>query len=82
VADGLDGCAAIQRDIYRLQNWAERGFTKFSKGKCKVLHLQRNGPMHQYMLRAYWLESSSAERDVGILGGLQVLHEPATHPRI
>jgi len=39
---------------------------KFNKGKCKVLHLGRNNPMHKYRLRADRLESSSVERDLGV----------------
>jgi len=40
---------------------------KFNKGKCRVLHLGRNNPMHQYGLRANLLQSSSVERDLGVL---------------
>ena len=40
---------------------------KFNKGQCSVLHLGRNNPMHQYRLGADLLESSSAERDPGVL---------------
>jgi len=40
---------------------------KFDKVKCRVLHLGRNNPMHQYSLRADPLESSFAERDLGVL---------------
>ncbi|PKU39890.1 rna-directed dna polymerase from mobile element jockey-like [Limosa lapponica baueri] len=67
VADTPEGCATIQQDLDRLECWAERNVTKFNKGKCRALHLGRSNPMNQYKLGVDLLETSSAERDLGLL---------------
>ncbi|KAK4827072.1 hypothetical protein QYF61_014146 [Mycteria americana] len=40
---------------------------KFNKHKCKVLHLGRNNPRHQYTLEDDQLESCFAEKDLWVL---------------
>lgn len=49
--------------------------TSCNEGQCKILHMERNKPRHQYMLRTNQLESNLAERP-GELDTLQGEHEP------
>ncbi|GAB0187550.1 hypothetical protein GRJ2_001220300 [Grus japonensis] len=55
-----------QRVFDRLEKWADRNL-KVNKGKCKVLYLGRNKPMHKARLGAHQLETSLAEKDFGVL---------------
>ena len=51
----------------RLERWAHANLMKISKAKCKVLHLDQGNPKHKYRLGRECLESSSEEKDLGVL---------------
>ena len=57
MAGSPEGHAAIQRDLSRLERWAVN-LIQFNKEKGRVPHLGRNNTE---------LESSSAEKDLGVL---------------
>jgi len=65
--DMLEGKDAIQRDPNRLERWVHDNLMKFSKAKCKILHLDWGNPKHRCRLGGEWLESSS---EMKFLGGV------------
>ncbi|KAF7239513.1 Multiple C2 and transmembrane domain-containing protein 2 [Varanus komodoensis] len=57
----------IQKDLDRLWKWAGDNRMALNVDKCKVLHLGHRNSCHKYRLGDKWLESSTCERDLGVL---------------
>jgi len=62
----VEGRDAIQRNLDRLERWAHVNLVKFTKAKCKILHLSQGSPKHKHRLGREWIESSPEEKGLGV----------------
>lgn len=65
--DSIKDGEALQRDRGKLESWAVTNCIMCNKSKCLILHLGRHNPAYIYRVGDKMLESSPAERDLGVL---------------
>ncbi len=73
--DDTKGAKIIQKqDSHKLQEaldclceWADKWGMSFNYGKCKIMHIGKNNPRHEYFMIGNKLTTTEEERDVGVI---------------
>ena len=67
VVDSEVDCHKLQDDINKLLKWSSIWLMQFNDTKCKVMHIGRNNPHHEYSMGNHTLEAVDCEKDIGVM---------------
>ena len=56
----------LEKDLDILYKWFSKWLLKFNESKCKVMHLVKKNPRHDYKIGNTTLDKVSEERDLGV----------------
>ena len=65
IVDTPHGSSSLQADLESLAKWSNTWQLPFNEVKCKVLHLGRNNPNSQYVMRGSALSEEQVKKDSG-----------------
>ena len=68
VIHSMEDQVALQRDLARLEQWAESWGMVFNASKCHIMHVSRSSSSHQYLyqFRGVVLSSVTSEKYLGV----------------
>ena len=67
VVDSAEDREAFQDMLDKLEAWSQDWQLLFNRGKCKIMHFGKKNSRQAYTMGGHSLESSSQEKDLGIL---------------
>ena len=62
----LEGNFSLQKDIDKVEAWAESWSMQFNVNKCKIMHIGHNNINFNYSMNSQWLDFCEAEKDLGV----------------
>jgi len=57
----------MQETIDKIYTWSQDWGMEFNVGKCKIMHIGRTNPRHEYYMNGIKLTTTEEEKDVGVL---------------
>ena len=65
--DTQEDSEELQSELNNLVQWSNTWTMSFNTSKCKVMHLGRKNPRHNYTINGHTLEETQVEKDVGVM---------------
>jgi Reverse transcriptase (RNA-dependent DNA polymerase) len=67
IIKSIQDCIQLQEALNKLCEWAQRWGMAFNEKKCKIMHVGKNNPEHEYYMNGVRLAAVEEEKDVGVI---------------